>query len=386
MREKYAWFWMFQSKTFTQIKRDYIQGEVKYMTESKVVNSNTVVIDGKEVTINKNTVKGILLEAYTIAAAEVEKLKETQLNPASIATEKKNKEVLTVANKTVQTPVVNIIENLRSAIENALSSVVNEFETKTKEFANLDEAIKVKNAELKEIYDIEKSANTLAALINAQQDLRKQQDEQNEETLASYRGELISIKEQINAASDEFEAQLKEQKARLKQEQQRDEAEFKYDFDRKKTKAEDEVADYIANQKKIIDSEKAILEAHEAEVTIREQAVEDLEAKVAEIPALIEAAREEAAEKARKDVEKSFVFEKRAIEAKKDADIQILTNKVDLLEQALVTEKEAHTKTASQLSEAYGRLENVAVSSVEGAKAQDTVTKLLTMNSEKSGK
>lgn len=336
--------------------------------------------------VTEKSTKGTIFKAYNAALEQIEMLKSQQLNPTEIAVSKKKEEVLTQASKTTKTSVDSVVENLRKVVDSALTELTANFNDKAAQFSNLDEAIKLKDAELKEIYEIERAANTLAALIDSHEVLKKQQSAENQATLEAYQGRLAEIRKDIQEADKEYNAKLREQREELAKEQKRAKAEFDYDFSRTKKQAEDNLADHIASEKKAIAEKTAAVEAREESVATREEAVEALEAKVAEIPALIETASKEAADKAKKDAEKSFVFEKRAIEANKDAEIRVLQHQVELLTASLETEKENHKKTSEQLNEAYGRLENVATASVEGAKAQDTITKLLSTVGEKSGK
>jgi len=336
--------------------------------------------------ITEKSTKGTIFKAYQAAMEQIEALKSAQLNPTEIAASKKKEEVLKQATNTTKSSVDSVVENLRKVVDTALTELTVKFEDKTAQFNNLDEAIKLKDAELKEIYDIERQANTLAALINSHDVLKKEQSAENEAALKAYQEKLAEIRKLIQDADKEYNAKLNEQRAELAKEQKRAKAEWEYDFARTKKQAEDELADDITAAKKEIADEVAKLDAREEAVSTREKAVEELESKVAEIPALVEAAAKEAADKAKKDAEKSFVFEKRAIEANKDAEIKVLQHQVELLTNALETEKENHKKTSEQLNEAYGRLENVATASVEGQKAQDTITKLLSTVGEKSSK
>ena len=336
--------------------------------------------------VTEKSTKGVIWGAYQVALEKIEALQSQQLNPEAIAAGKKKAEVLKSAKTTVGTSVDKVVADLRVVVDAALTDLTSEFEGKKTEFANLDEAIKAKDAELAEIYEIERNANTLAALINSHEVLKAQQTEENAATLERFQEQLRAIRENIEHAETEYEGKRKEMFSTLRKDQQRAREEFEYDFAREKKIKEDELTDFIQSAEKDIAEQKQVLLARDAELTEREIKMNDLEDKVAEIPALIEAAKAEAADKAKKDTERSFVFEKRAIESNKDSEIRVLESRVQLLEEALASEKEGHKATAGKLEEAYGRLERVSIASVEGAKAQDTVTRLLSMNNEKSGK
>lgn len=336
--------------------------------------------------INEKSTKATILAAYEKAQAEIKALKAQQLNPKEIAVEKRKAEVVESANNTIGTSLTDIVSALRNTVDKSLNELMINFDEKKNEFLSLEEAIKAKDEELKEIYAIEREAQSLAALVNSHDVLRKQHSEENEITLEKFQEELYAVRKQIEEEKKHAQEQAKQAREALKQEQDRAKAEFDYNFAREQKIKRDELADEIAVARKEIAEKEEELREWETNVGIRENEVDALEEKVTEIPALIEAAKQEAADKAKKDAEKSFVFEKRAIEANKDAEIRVLQHQVDLLTASLAQEKESHKATMEQLNAAYGRLENVANSAVEGSKAQDTITKLLSTVSEKQGK
>lgn len=336
--------------------------------------------------ITEKSTKGKIYDAYLKAQKQIEALESQQLNPTKILEAKKNENTLTQAAEVADTSVDSVIDTLGQAIDSALTNLKAEFEQKVGTFNNLDEAIKLKQAELEEIYGIQRQADTLAALFDAHEATKKKHDTENQEQLSDHRAKLADLQLQIKNTQEEYIQVLAAQRKKLAQEQERAQSEFDYDFARHKKKKEDELADYIAAEHKAIANEKAAVAAREDAVEKREESIEALEEKVNAIPSLIEEASEAAAEKAKKDAERSAHFERRAIESKKDAEIQVLEHQVDLLKQSLESEKENHAKTADQLAEAYGRLEKVSIASVEGAKQQETVAKLLTMQTEKSSK
>ena len=332
------------------------------------------------------TTKDKLYAAYLAEKEKNETLAAQQLNPETIAAAKQKETVLTKANTTVESSVAEIVESVRTTVDTALTTLTSEFEAKTEELKNLDVAITLQNGELEEVYGIQREAGTLAALINAHEATKEKQALENADIKQKHAIALEEIKRETKDAEKEHQTKLAEQKAIREQEQKRAEAEWNYDFKRKQQQKEDELADLEAAKKKEFAEREAALQAREDAVKEREDKINELEAKVAEIPTLIATAESKAAGKAKGIAEKEAKFEVEKLEATKNAEIRILENKVELMQSQLDTERETNKGIAGQLSDAYARLENVATASVEGQKAQETISKIVTMANEKSGK
>lgn len=340
----------------------------------------------KEILPFVGTTKQVIYDAYLKAEKQLEALQSQQLNPQAIAAGKEKEAVLTSAQAVVGTSVQTVVETLRSTLDSAITGVVTEFETKTAEFTNLDKAITLKKDELEEIYGIEAKAGSLAALVNAHEVTKATQEAELKEAKAIKDAELAAVQQQIKDANKLHTDTLAEQKAIREEAQKRAQEEWDYTFGRQKKAQEDALADEKAAKEKEFADRTAQLDAREAAIAAREANVNELETKVAEIPTLVEKATAAGKAQGKAAAEKEAKYEKEALEANKDAEIRILTNKGELLQSQLDAANTTNKELSSQLTDAYARLESVAKASVDGSKAEELASKVVAMVNEKSSK
>jgi hypothetical protein len=119
-----------------------------------------------------------MLEAYNQLLKELEEKEAGQVSPERKIDEKKSCEVVEVASSLSTDGIVQSIGNLKSEIGKLLSEISDKLENEVKKFNATEQAVKVKESELQEVYEISRSAQTLAALIEAQN--RKKQEFEEE--------------------------------------------------------------------------------------------------------------------------------------------------------------------------------------------------------------
>lgn len=130
----------------------------------------------KKITISST--KKEMLEAYNQLLKELEEKEAGQVSPERKIDEKKSREAVEVASSLSTDGIVQSIGNLKSEIGKLLSEISDKLENEVKKFNATEQAVKVKESELQEVYEISRSAQTLAALIEAQN--RKKQEFEEE--------------------------------------------------------------------------------------------------------------------------------------------------------------------------------------------------------------
>lgn len=325
----------------------------------------------------RNTKKEIL-EALEVAEKLLAQKEQGTFNPEKIAEAKSKKETVEKAESAVTTSgVVSVVAKLQEELALIADEIAASTSTATAEYLDINAAIDIKKAELAELYEIEAKATTLAGLIQAHQDLTENQKADFAELKAKFDAELAEIRADITAAKVEFEEQRKLNNAALKQEEDRRKAEFEYEFARSKQAREDSLNDELAAKRKKLAEEREEFSKEKAELEKRVEKQDELEAQVAAIPELIEAAEEKAAAAAKKKAETAAHFARREAEAESDAEIRVLKNEVDMLKEALANERDARKATEVKLEAAYASVENVAKASVEGARTENAVNRVL---------
>lgn len=89
------------------------------------------------------------------------------LNPEKIRETVIWKEIYEKADSAVSVDIVECVDALKNANCRELSDLSSKLEAEATKYKNLQEALKLKEAELKQIYDIDAAASSLPALIEA---------------------------------------------------------------------------------------------------------------------------------------------------------------------------------------------------------------------------
>ena len=133
-----------------------------------------------------------MLQAYNTLLKELEARQEGELKPEKKIEEKKNREAVQVAESLTTEGVGKEIANLKLEIGRTLTGISDQLEGEVSRFVAIRNAIGAKEKELAELYEIEKSAMSLAALIEAQNQKRQEFTAEMEEKKESLRQGRIS--------------------------------------------------------------------------------------------------------------------------------------------------------------------------------------------------
>jgi len=328
----------------------------------------------------KNT-KAELMDAFNKVVAELEAKAVTVMDPVKEASEKATK------------AVVSKVESINvGTIQGALSAFTSNLEKLQSELAvynDVQSAIDAKNAELKEMFSIEKSAYTLAALINTQNELKESFEKASSERKAQALAALDEISDQIEAKKVEFQ----NESTRLINEQadkrRKEEAEYKYATERQRKidadKFSDEMADkrkalaiQIEKDKKEIADMDAELNTREAKIKSRETEIADMEAKIAQFPGILENAVKKAEVDGQKTAATSYGFETRYLKKEYEGEVALLNNKIETLTKSLDDANARNENLLAKLDDSSARLEALATKTVEGASNAKLVSTLET--------
>lgn len=306
--------------------------------------------------INAKSTKAEIMEAYMAQKKQLDKLMAAKDDP--VAQEKVKKQKVT----------------LDSAAEIAGAGILND--TIVKQYNDICEAVKIKTAELNNLYEIEIGLNTLVALVNAHKDKTHELDEQYKQakveaeknlldTKAAIKAEIDALNKEKGEALAAIRKESAELKIQLKQERDREEDEYTYNRDRARKIAEDEWADRAAEKRKELEAWDSSIEERELAVIEQENHISELEQKVFEIPSLIETATAEGYDKGKADVGKSWGFEKRSIEQKNEYEQKALNDKVERLETDLTDAKNTIVTLQEKLDSAYAQMRELATDTVK---------------------
>ena len=312
-----------------------------------------------------------MLDAYNVLLKQLQEQREMELKPENKIEEKKEREVLEVADSISAEGVVKGIGNLKLDMSKTLTEISDKLEEEVHKLNGIRKAITIKEEEIKELYEIEKSAGTLAALIEAQN--RKRQE---------YESELAVMKENLmrdieNTRSDwekekeQYEMEIQEQSAAEKKKREREKEEFQYSFKREQQLLKDEFEDEKAKLEREIQLKR---EQTEKELAEREKAISEKEAELDELrkqtsafPGELEATVNKALKETAERITKEAAGKEQLLRKEFEGEKKVFATRIESLEKTVEIQTEQISKLSGQLEKSYQKVEDIAVRAIEGS-------------------
>ncbi len=323
--------------------------------------------------LSTTNTKQEMLEAYNLVVKQLREKEEAELKPEKRIEERKASDALKTAESVVTDGVAAQIGSLKTEIGRMLSQVSDKLESETDKLAKVQQAVVIREKELQELYAIEREAQTLAALIEAQ--TKKRED--FESRMASDKEALGKEIELTRSAWDQErksrEAESREWEAAEKKKRDREKEEYDYAFKREQRLAKDAFQDEKDRIAKAAEMQKtemeAALGAREKAVAERERVVADLEQKVNGFPGELESA----VKKAVQDVTNRLAGESKnreeLLKKEFDGERKVFTTRIDALEKTVKEQHEQVGRLSQQLEKSYEKVEDIAVKAVQSASA-----------------
>jgi hypothetical protein len=237
-----------------------------------------------------------------------------------------------------------------------------------------------KEAELKEIYEIQKSASTLTVLIEAQDRKR----EEFERDMAAEREDLKRQIEQTRSEWDEEkrrrETEFKDRDAVEQKKREREREEYRYAFAREQQLAKDQFADEMAKARKELAEKTAQAERElrerERVVAAGEAEFNSMRQRVDAFPKELEAAVAKAVKEATTRLQSDSSAKEELLKREFAGERNVLTTRITSLEHTVKEQSDQLAKLASQADKAYSQVQDIAVKAIEGSSNFKSLTNL----------
>lgn len=325
----------------------------------------------------KNT-KQELLVAYNDLRQKIEEKQKQELNPEKKTIEKKKEEVLTAVSDVSSGGVLVGIDKLKGEIGKMLAEVAGRLEAETNRLDTIRQAIRIKDEELKEIYEIERAAATLAALIEAHQQEEQSFAVEMKTRKTALEDEISSTRKIWEKEKEQYLAMVKEQKAGEEKSRKREKEEYLYAFQREQQLARDVFADEKAKldaevkiTKKETDAMKTRVEQELAErekqIAVKETDFQHLQEQVEAFPGIMEQQIQQQVEAVRERLQQDTGYQKELLEKQFEGERNVLTARIESLLQTVKEQGEQMTKLSKQQEGAYQKVQDVALKAIDGA-------------------
>ena len=229
--------------------------------------------------LSSSNTKQEMLEAYSAVVKQLQAQKEVELKPEKKLEEKKAKEVIQVADSLSSEGIARETSTLKIETGKMLAQISDRMEEEINRYKTIQNAVALKEKELQELYEIEKSAMTLAALIESQNQKRQAFESEMAAKKEALSQEIESLRAESEKERNEYEAMVKERDMAEKKRREREKEEYDYGFKREQKLAKDKFEDEKAKLEKEIQMKK---EQMEGELKLREKAIAEQEAELNE--------------------------------------------------------------------------------------------------------
>lgn len=229
-----------------------------------------------------------------------------------------------------------------------------------------------------EVFEIDRAAGTLAALIEAQHQEKERFEQEMADEKERLTGEIESLREQWKREKVERDIQVKEQDAIETKRRQREKEEYRYAFEREqqlaRDKFEDERAKLLAEKTQIEQQMKGLREQTEKELQERERLIaerekefESLQTQVQEFPKRLDAAVAAAVKDTTERIQHEAKYQQDLLHKEFEGQKNVLTARIQSLEKSVKEQADQIGKLSQQQESAYQKIQDVAVKAIEGA-------------------
>ena len=330
-----------------------------------------------------------MLEAVSELQAHLEERREQEQKPEEKIAQKAVKQVVSVADGLTGEGITRLAGDLKAEVARTLGLLVERLDQEVAKYEAVKKAIEVKEKELADIYEIQKSASTLTALLELQATRKEEFEAEMTGRKAHLETELAERKESLtreiqtlrtewDAERQRHQAELKERADEEKRKREREEEEYRYaqtrerqlDRDRyetEKRRLETEqvrLEQEIANRKEQADRE---LTEREQAVVRQEQELAELRAKVEQFPKELETVVAREVKEALGRAELEAKYRTQLLQKEAEGEKNVLSARIAALEQTAREQAEQIAKLVQQLEKSYLQVQNIAVKAVEGS-------------------
>ena len=330
--------------------------------------------------VSEKTTKQEMLEAYQALTKELEEKRAAELAPERRLEEKRSEEAVKAATAVAPEGIDREIGHLKAEIGKMLADVSDRLASEASRFRSIQKAVGSKEAELKELYGIEKAAVSLAALIEAQNQKRVEFEEGMSAERERLQTEIDTLRTEWDKEKKAHDVELKERDSTEKKARDREREDFIYNFKRDQQTMKDKLADEKAALEKEIAVKREAFQNEFAEreknVSEKEKELAELRARAAAFPKELETAVAQAVKEASDRLKLEAKNREDLLRKEFEGERNVLTARNETLEKVNKDVFAANVKLAQQLEAAYQKVQDIAEKTVEGSSQARTLADL----------
>ena len=331
-----------------------------------------------------------MLDALAESEKAVTERREAQARPEEKVEARNAAQAVAVADELSTEGVGKSISDLKGVVGKMLGQLSDRLEEQVARYVQVQSAIVAKDAELKEIYEIQRSASTLTALIESHERQRSQSEGELADLKSRLEREVEQTRSEWEREKRQREAEAKERDAAEQKRREREKEEYLYAFAREQQQARDQFADETAAAQKELAEQKAAadrdLAERERNLRAREKELEDLRQRVDTFPAQLEAAVSRSVKEALGREQQNWAGREELLKREFAGERNVLQTRITSLEQAVKEHAEQVDRLQGQVEKAQGQVQEIAVRAIEGSGSAKQLTSLQQMLAEQARK
>ncbi len=263
--------------------------------------------------------------------------------------------------------------------------------TEVARFKAVQKAVEVKERDLQELYDIDKAAASLAALIEAQNQKRQAFEAELTTQTDRLAREIETTRAEWEKGKKVRELETRERDAIEKKTREREKEEFAYLLTREQQTVRDKLNDEkAALERDILTKREAAtkeLAEHEKAVAAQEKEMADLRQRMAAIPKELESAVDWAVKETGERLKADANSREELLRKEFEGDRNVAAARIEALEKIAKDFSDQNAKLAKQLEAAYQKVQEIAEKAIERsaqAKSLADLQKLLAEQTQKA--
>ena len=321
--------------------------------------------------ISTTNTKQEMLNAYNDLVTLLEQKNENEVNSKEKIVQKEAALAIETADSVNSESIHKKLSELKFEFNSSLNSLSEKIESEFEKYINIKKAVSLKESELQEIFEIQKKAQTLYALIEAQ----KEEKENFEAEMEELKEELeFEIKEKRLLWEKEKTQRESENKERDKQElaiRNREKEEYYYKFQREqqlaKDKFETEKAALTKELSDLREKTEKDLQQREKNILDSETELKELRLKVAGFPKELSSSIEKAIKDATERIILESKHKEQLLNSSFDGEKKSLLVKIEVLEKTIKEQNDLLAKYSVQLDKSYLQIQDIATKAVQGS-------------------
>jgi phage protein U len=323
------------------------------------------------VEVSPKSTKDQILAAYNEV---LEKLNEKRIASPQEEKKKQEEEVVVIkATSNSSDTILSDLSTLKSKTIKQIDSLSEQLLGEFQKLANLREAITLEQTHLRELYQINETANTLSALLQTQAEEKERFKLKMDETKQAFEEDMAMKKSHWQQRSEQLEQDYKEQKERSEKSRKREEEDYTYTLELKRRKETDEYNNKKSIMEKELSDLKDDLLKREADVVEKEKAYNSLKIQVEQFPNVVKEAVENAEKLLRTQLAQQYDFETQLKQKEYDGILKLNERSINYFEDVIQKQDSLIKELTGKADMATQQVQSIAYRALD-ASAQRFVT------------